>query len=88
VEDGLAVLAEAAGAVGHQALALGGADGLAQVGLARQAELALAAFRRVAGSRGRRRDRGDAFADGLDDAAALMAEDGREDAFRSAPERV
>ncbi|KDC21494.1 hypothetical protein AZ20_1779, partial [Bordetella bronchiseptica E014] len=47
MEQGLAVDREARGAVRHQALALGGADGLAQVGLARQAELALAALGRV-----------------------------------------
>ncbi|KAG0733056.1 hypothetical protein G6F23_013714 [Rhizopus arrhizus] len=38
----LAVVAEAAGAVGHHALALGGAHGHAQVGLAALAEQALA----------------------------------------------
>ncbi|KAG1248519.1 hypothetical protein G6F68_013765 [Rhizopus microsporus] len=43
----LAVVAEAAGAVGHHALALGGAHLLAEVGLAGQAELALAALGRV-----------------------------------------
>ncbi len=42
--DRLAVIAEAAGAVGHQALALGGAHRAAQVGLAGLAEFALAAF--------------------------------------------
>src|SRR5690606_3397128 len=47
VQHGLAAETEAAGAVGHQALALGGADRLAQVGLLRQAVLALAAFGRV-----------------------------------------
>jgi hypothetical protein len=47
VVDGLAVEREAAGAVGHQALALRRADRGAQVGLARQARLALPAFGRV-----------------------------------------
>ena len=42
--DGLAILGEAGGAVRHQPLALGGADLLAQVGLAGFAELALAAL--------------------------------------------
>ncbi|MPN43710.1 hypothetical protein SDC9_191270 [bioreactor metagenome] len=83
MEDRLAVLAEAAGAVRHQAFALGGADRLAQVGLARQAELALAAFRgiernhMVADS-----DRGHAFADRFNDAAPFVTEDGRKDPFR------
>src|SRR5205085_11225821 len=45
--DRLAAEAEAAGAVGHQALALGAADGGAEVGLAAEARLTLAAFGRV-----------------------------------------
>ena len=71
------------GAVRHQALALRGADGGAQIGLARQAGRALAAFGRI------ERDdvvalldRGDARADVDDDAGALMAEDRRKQAFR------
>jgi hypothetical protein len=90
VKDGLAVHAEAAGGVGHQALALRAADELAQVGLAAQAELALAALGRV-----ERNDvvalleRGHAGADVDHDARAFVAEDGREDAFRvGAGERV
>ena len=78
----LALVGEARGAVRHQALALGGADGGAQVGLARQAGRALAAFRRV------ERDdvvallhRGDAGSDIDNDARALMAEDRREQAL-------
>ena len=47
VEHRIAVAAEAAGAVRHQALALRRADGGAQVGAARQAGFALPAFRRV-----------------------------------------
>ncbi len=47
VEDRLALVAEPAGPVGHQALALGGADRGAQVGLAAEARLTLAAFRGV-----------------------------------------
>src|SRR5207249_10462719 len=84
------VQAEAAGGIAHQALALGAANQLAQIGLAREAELALAAFGRV-----ERNDmvalpeRGDAGADIDHDAGALMAQDGREDAFRvGARERV
>ncbi|MNZ60314.1 hypothetical protein D3C78_783820 [compost metagenome] len=83
MEQLLAFVGEARGAVRHQALALGGADGLAQVGLAREAELALAAFRGV------QRDdvvtdgdRGDALAYRLDDRATFVAEDRREDALR------
>jgi hypothetical protein len=47
VEDRLALVAEAAGAVGHHALALGGADRGAEIGLAAEARLTLAAFGRV-----------------------------------------
>src|SRR5450830_30955 len=83
VEDGLTVDGKARGGVRHQATALGRADRLAQVRFLRQAELALAAFRRVQGN--------DvvilfqafhARAHVDDDAGAFMAEDGREDAFR------
>jgi hypothetical protein len=78
----LAIQAEAAGGVGHQPLALRAADGLAQVGLARQAELALAAFGGV-----ERNDMvallegGDARPHVHHDARAFVAQDGREDAF-------
>ena len=90
VKDRLAVEAEAAGGVGHQALALRAADQLAQVGLAREAELALAALGRV------ERDDvvallegGHAGPDVDHDAGAFMAEDRREHAFRvGARERV
>ncbi len=47
VQDRLAVHAETARRIGHQPFALRAADQLAQIGLARQAELAMAAFRRV-----------------------------------------
>ena len=54
VKDRLAAEREAAGAVGHQALALRRADRLAEVGLRRQAVLALRGTRACrAGSRGR-----------------------------------
>ncbi len=82
VEDGLALMAEARGAVGHQALALRGADRGAQIGLLAEAAFALAAFGRVerdhviAGL-----DRGDARAHLPDDAGALMAEDRGENPF-------
>ncbi len=83
VQNLLAVLREPAGAVGHDALALGDADRLAQIGLARGAELAFAALRRV--------ERNDVIADGdtgdagpylFDDTAALVAENRRERPFR------
>ncbi|MGZ2469432.1 hypothetical protein ACVJMZ_005019 [Sinorhizobium medicae] len=68
--------------------ALGGADGGAQIGLARQAGGAGAAFRRI------ERDdvvalpdAGDARADIDDDAGALMAEDRREQPFRIRPRK-
>ena len=79
VVERLAAGGEPGAAVGHHAPALGDADSLAQVRLARHAELALAALRRVerddvvAGRDGRY-----AGADILDDRAALVAEDGRE----------
>ena len=47
VENRLTLVAEARRAIGHQPLALRGADGGAQVGLAGKAAFALAAFRRV-----------------------------------------
>ena len=83
-------MAEARGAVRHHALALGGADGGAEIGLLAQAAFALAAFRRVernhviAGL-----DRRHARPDLADDAGALMTEDRRKDAFAvEAIERV
>ena len=78
----LAAEREARGAVRHHALALRGADGGAQIGLARQARRALPAFGRV-----ERNDvvallhAGHARPDIDDDAGALMAEDRREQAF-------
>src|SRR3990167_194195 len=47
VVDRLALVGEARGAVRHQTLALRGANGRTQIGLARQTAFALAAFRRV-----------------------------------------
>src|SRR3546814_13711962 len=80
--DVLALVAEPAGAVRHQALALRGADSGAEVGLAREAGLTLAAFGRV------ERDdvvarlhRGDARPDLAHDPRAFMTEDRREDAL-------
>ena len=80
MEDRLALVAEARRAVGHHALALGGANGGAKVGLLAEAAFALAAFGRVerdhvvAGL-----DRGDACSHLADDAGTLVAEDRGED---------
>src|SRR5439155_7951647 len=81
VKDRLALVAEAAGAVGHHAFALRSADGGAKVGLAAEARLTLAAFGRV------QRDyviaplhAGDARPDFADHARAFVPEDRREDA--------
>src|ERR1019366_2383674 len=73
---------EARGRVGHQALALRAADQLAEIGLARQAELALPAFGRVERNhvvvaRHARHARPDLD----DDACAFVPEDGRKEAF-------
>jgi hypothetical protein len=82
VKEVLAAGAEARGAVGHDAAALGGADLAAEVGLAGLAELALAALGGVEGH-----DVvadlyvGDALADGLDDAGTLVSEDDGEGAL-------
>jgi len=82
VQDGLAIDRETRRAVGHQALALGAADGLAQVGLARQAELAVAALGRVEGDHVvARLQPGHAGAHLQHHAGALMAQDGGEQAF-------
>ena len=78
----LAVEREARGAVGHDALSLRGADGRAQVGLAREARRALPAFRRV--------ERNDVIVlfhacyarpDINDNACPLMAQNGRKEPF-------
>ena len=76
VIDWLSVLVEAAGAVGHQPLALGFADFPAQVGFAGQAEFALATFGGIQRNHmiadG---NTGNAFTDRLYNAAPLMAKD-------------
>ena len=78
VIDRLALVGEARGAIGHQALALGGAHRLAQVGLARSAEFALAAFGRVQRDHViTDRQRGHPLAHRLDDATSLMTKDAR-----------
>ena len=82
----LVLVAEAAGSIGHHALALGRADRGAQVGLARQAGLTLAAFGGV------ERDDMIAWADRehacphlAHDARALVTQDAGEQAFAVEP---
>ena len=82
VQYGLAIDAEAARAVGHHALALRGAHGLAQIGLARQAELALAAFGGVQRNHMvALLEAGHARAHVHHHARAFMAQNGRKQAF-------
>src|SRR6185312_13675054 len=82
VVDRRALVAEAAGAVGHQPLALGGADRGAQVGLAREAAFALPALGRVERDHVvARLHRGHAGAHLHHHAGALVAEDRGEQAF-------
>ena len=78
--NGLALVGKARGAIGHQALALGGPHGHAQIGFAAFAEQAFAAFGGV------QRDHvvarlhaGHAFAHLDDDARAFVAEHGGKD---------
>jgi len=88
VVDRLAVVAEARGAIGHQALALGGTHGAAQVGLAGLAELALPAFGGIERDHViADRHRGDALANGLDDPTALVAKNAGKDTFRILPRK-
>lgn len=82
VEDGLALAGEAGRAVGQDALTLRGADLRANIGPGMLAEFACLALRNVqrndvvAG-----REVGDAVADALDNAGALVAQHHREDAL-------
>ena len=83
MQDLLAVRGETAGPVRHQPLALGDANGLAEIGFAGRAEWAITAFRGI------QRDdvvpgldAGDTLANFLHHAAALVAKDGRKRAFR------
>ena len=82
----LAAERKAARAVGHHALSLCFSDRRAQIGLAREAGFALPAFRDVKGDHMvALPDRGDA-GPGVDhDSRALVAEDGREQAFGIGP---
>src|SRR4051794_1869839 len=82
MEDRLALVAEARGAVGHHTLALRCADRGAQVGLLAQATFALPALRRVERDHMiARLDRDHARADLAHNAGTLMAEDRRKDSF-------
>src|SRR6185437_591991 len=82
MKNGLALVAEARGAVGHQALALRRADRGAEVGLLAQAAFALPAFRGVERNHMvARLHRSDAGADFANDAGAFMAEDRGKDSF-------
>ena len=83
MENRFTVAAETGSAIRHQALALSGTHRLAQVGLAGFAELALATFRGV------QRNHmvadfqaGHALANRLNDTAAFMAQNRRENTFR------
>ena len=79
----LAIEGEARGAVRHQAATLGGTHGAAQVGLAGEAELALAAFRGIERNDVvARHQASHALAHFLDDTGAFVAQYGREQAFR------
>ena len=83
VMDLAALEREARGSVRHHARALGRADLLAQVGLAREAVFALAAFRRVERDHVVARfERTHTRADLDHDAGALVTEDRREQALR------
>lgn len=86
MENRLTLVGKTRGAIGHQALALGRTDGLAQVGLAREAEFAFAAFRGVQRDHViADRDRGHALADGFNHRATFVPQDRRENAFRVSP---
>ena len=83
VMERLAAERKAAGAIGHQALALRRADRRAEVGLARQARLALPALGRVERNHViALLERRHAGADVDHDARALVAEDRRKEALR------
>jgi hypothetical protein len=78
----LTVVREAGGAIWHQALALGGTHRNAQIGFARLAEQALAAFCGVQRDDVVTRfDAGHAFTHFDDDARTFVAQDDREQTF-------
>src|SRR5258708_4226205 len=90
VIDRLALVAEAARAIGHHALALGGADRGAEIGFLAETAFALAAFGRVKrNDMIARLDRYYAGAHLADDTGALMAQDRGKNSFAvEAVERV
>ena len=82
--DGLPVLGESAGAVGHQPLALGAPDLGAEIGLGALAEdaIVLLALGGVAWDYNvARLDRSHSISDGLDNCRGLMPEHAREQPF-------
>ena len=80
--DRLTILGKSAGAVRHQALALGGSNGLAEVGFTGFAEAALAAFGGIKWNYVVSHcNAGDPGADLLDHRAALVTEDGGKETF-------
>lgn len=82
MKDILPPCPEPGGPIRHDTFPLGGTDFAAEVGLARLAKLALFALGRVEGhDMVARLDVGDALANGLDDAGALVAEDDGEGAL-------
>lgn len=82
VEELFTLAAEALGLVWHDTLTLGGTNGLAEVGLAGLAELALTALGSVEeDDRVALLDVVDALADGLDDTGAFVTENGGEGTF-------
>ena len=86
MQQRLAIERKAAGPIGHQAFALRAANQLAKIRLARQTELALAAFRRVERNDmvvlAQRRHTG---ANVDNDAGTFVAEDRREQSFGIGP---
>src|SRR5690242_18631226 len=86
MKDGLRTETEAAGPVGHHALALRAADRGAEIGLLGKAAFALPAFGRVERDHMvADRDRGDARADLAHDAGTFVPKDRGEDALAVFP---
>src|SRR5690606_9026584 len=83
VKNGFAVNGKTAGAIRHQAFALGGAHRLTEVGFTGGTELTLAAFGGVQRNHVvTNLHAGNAFANRLHNAAAFVAKNGRENTFR------
>jgi len=82
VEDLLALASKTRSSIGHEALALRGADLATKVGLAGSAELALLALRSVEGNDViANLQSGDALTNALNDTSTLVSENDREDAL-------